>query len=404
MIRRLLTLVALVAALAGGAVALGASPAQADTPSVSRSDAIKKVQEVRESIDRTLALIKEGQADQAFDEAKDGYLNHFELVEIPLRVVDTDLDLRRRDAVRRDPRADPRRRVRSSEIRDEDRRAARPHRRRRAPAHRRPGSARPRSCRPVVPHHLPRGLRGRAPAVACCSATSRRRRRRSTCGRSSWAWRLAAVATVAHGLPPAARSSPRCRSAARCSRPSPRSSRWRCSSTCRSGSSRGSSRSAGWSSCRPGCGAPCRSARRASLVLVGFTAVYREGFETALFYQALLSFGPGLGVWVLAGLCPRPRSRCGRRLADLPARSAAPDQGVPVVAVVLVMATSVAFLGNAVHALQAPTCAVHAARRLAATADLPVPGDRLLADGADRHRPAGAHRRLPARARSTCSS
>ena len=40
----------------------------------------------------------------------------------------------------------------------------------------------------------------------------------------------------------------------------------------------------------------------AALVLVGFTAVYREGFETALFYQALLSFGPGLGVWVAAGL------------------------------------------------------------------------------------------------------
>ena len=41
-----------------------------------------------------------------------------------------------------------------------------------------------------------------------------------------------------------------------------------------------------------------------SLMLVGFTAVYREGFETALFYQALLSFGPGLGVWVAAGLVP----------------------------------------------------------------------------------------------------
>ena len=40
----------------------------------------------------------------------------------------------------------------------------------------------------------------------------------------------------------------------------------------------------------------------AALVLVGFTAVYREGFETALFYQALLSFGPGLGVWIAAGL------------------------------------------------------------------------------------------------------
>ncbi len=36
----------------------------------------------------------------------------------------------------------------------------------------------------------------------------------------------------------------------------------------------------------------------ASLVLVGFTAVYREGFETALFYQVLLSFGDGLGLWV----------------------------------------------------------------------------------------------------------
>ena len=32
----------------------------------------------------------------------------------------------------------------------------------------------------------------------------------------------------------------------------------------------------------------------ASLMLLGFTAVYREGFETALFYQALLSFGAGL--------------------------------------------------------------------------------------------------------------
>ena len=31
----------------------------------------------------------------------------------------------------------------------------------------------------------------------------------------------------------------------------------------------------------------------ASLALIGFTAVYREGFETVLFYQALLSFGDG---------------------------------------------------------------------------------------------------------------
>ena len=47
----------------------------------------------------------------------------------------------------------------------------------------------------------------------------------------------------------------------------------------------------------------------ASLVAVGFTAVYREGFETALFYQSLLSFGEGLG-----GLHPA-RHRPGARRA-----------------------------------------------------------------------------------------
>jgi len=39
----------------------------------------------------------------------------------------------------------------------------------------------------------------------------------------------------------------------------------------------------------------------ASLVLIGFTAVYREGFETTLFYEALLSFGTGLELWIAVG-------------------------------------------------------------------------------------------------------
>ena len=39
-----------------------------------------------------------------------------------------------------------------------------------------------------------------------------------------------------------------------------------------------------------------------SLALVGFTAVYREGFETVLFYQALFSFGEGLQGWIFAGM------------------------------------------------------------------------------------------------------
>ncbi len=91
----------------------------------------------------------------------------------------------------------------------------------------------------------------------------------------------------------------------------------------------------------------------ASLMIVGFTAVYREGFETALFYQALISFGTGLGIYILAGLFLGLAAlavvawlmfRLGRRL---------PIKTFMNVAVVLVMATSVAFLGNAVHALQA---------------------------------------------------
>jgi high-affinity iron transporter len=89
-----------------------------------------------------------------------------------------------------------------------------------------------------------------------------------------------------------------------------------------------------------------------ALALVGFTAVYREGFETALFYQALLSFGPGLGGWVLLGL------GCG--VAVLTAVAWAVfrvGRRVPITrflswAVILLMTTSVAFIGNAVRALQ----------------------------------------------------
>ncbi len=90
----------------------------------------------------------------------------------------------------------------------------------------------------------------------------------------------------------------------------------------------------------------------ASLVLLGFTAVYREGFETALFYQALLSFGSGLLPWVVAGLV------CGLvALAVVAFAVFRLGRKVPVtsflkVAVIAVMVTSVAFLGNAVRGLQ----------------------------------------------------
>ncbi|HZE03372.1 MAG TPA: FTR1 family protein [Pseudonocardiaceae bacterium] len=89
-----------------------------------------------------------------------------------------------------------------------------------------------------------------------------------------------------------------------------------------------------------------------ALVLVGFTAMYREGLETALLYQALVEFGQGLGWWIVVGLATGLAAlavvsylifRLGRRL---------PVKTFLVGAVVLLMATSVAFLGNAVRSLQ----------------------------------------------------
>lgn len=89
-----------------------------------------------------------------------------------------------------------------------------------------------------------------------------------------------------------------------------------------------------------------------ALAAVGFTAVYREGFETVLFYQALLSFGQGLELWIalgaLAGLVALgvigwSIFRAGRRI---------PLKAFLGTAVVLVMALSVALVGNAVRALQ----------------------------------------------------
>jgi high-affinity iron transporter len=89
-----------------------------------------------------------------------------------------------------------------------------------------------------------------------------------------------------------------------------------------------------------------------ALMLVGFTALYREGFETALFYQALASFGSGLGWYIVAGILTGAVClavvawvvfRLGRRI---------PVKAFLSTAVILLMATSVAFLGNAVRALQ----------------------------------------------------
>lgn len=89
-----------------------------------------------------------------------------------------------------------------------------------------------------------------------------------------------------------------------------------------------------------------------ALAGVGFTAVYREGFETVLFYQALISFAEGLLTWVAAGTALALAAlgvigwvifKAGRRIPIKPFLGTA---------VTMIMVLSVAFIGNAVRGFQ----------------------------------------------------
>lgn len=89
-----------------------------------------------------------------------------------------------------------------------------------------------------------------------------------------------------------------------------------------------------------------------ALAGVGFTAVFREGFETVLFYQALLSFAEGLGGAVALGALAGSAVlavlgwtifRAGRKI---------PIKPLLGTAVTLIMVMSIAFAGNAVRGFQ----------------------------------------------------
>ncbi len=89
-----------------------------------------------------------------------------------------------------------------------------------------------------------------------------------------------------------------------------------------------------------------------ALAGVGFTAVYREGFETVLFYQALLSFAQGLTQWVVLGAVLGVAVLVGVGYSIFRAGRRVPIKLFLGTAVVLIMVLSVAFAGNAVRALQ----------------------------------------------------
>ena len=344
--RRLLVIVA----GAIGALALLSSLPASPAAAGSRDDAIEQIQSVRISIDLTLSLIKQGKSDEAFTAAANGYLNHFELVEVPLRIIDNDLTI---DAEGRF--ADIRQLIRDhaavDAIRDKlvDLRSVLDTIERKLTA---TGAAAPalifgqsfliifregfevvllvsillgyleaaRSPSFIKPILIGIGL---ACAATILTVIVLRLVFESLPFSIEVLEGITAMIAVVMlfyvSFWLVARMEHK---------------RWMEFVRARL-----------WSAVSLG--------STFSLVMVGFTAVYREGFETALFYQALWSFGEGLGVWVLAGLFTGLVAltavafvmfRLGRRV---------PVKRFMNIAVACVMLTSVTFLGNAVHALQA---------------------------------------------------
>jgi high-affinity iron transporter len=337
------------AAVIGVAVLLLAGARPAAAQSVSRDDAIAELQDVRTSIDHTLALIKAGRADEAFAEARDGYLQHFERVEIPLRAIDNTLTIRAestfaeiRQAIRDQASVES---IRASlvdlrTIIDE--------------CERRLTTVGPGAASLVASQSFIIIFREGFEVVLLVSILMgylEAARSTQFIKPIMMGIALAGVATIAtvfamrwlFAVLPVGIEVVEAITALIAVAVLVYVSFWL---VARLEHKRWMEfvRARLWSAVSLG--------SVASLVLVGFTAVYREGFETALFYQSLWSFGAGLGGYVLLGLglgllaltvVAWAIFRLGRRL---------PVRQFMNVAVALIMATSVAFLGNAVHSLQ----------------------------------------------------
>jgi high-affinity iron transporter len=85
---------------------------------------------------------------------------------------------------------------------------------------------------------------------------------------------------------------------------------------------------------------------------LGFTAVYREGFETVLFYQALALFAEGLELWVILGAAAALVALGGVAYAILKLGKKLPLKPMLITGASILLVLSVAFVGNAVRSLQ----------------------------------------------------
>jgi high-affinity iron transporter len=89
-----------------------------------------------------------------------------------------------------------------------------------------------------------------------------------------------------------------------------------------------------------------------ALFFVGFTSVFREGLETVLFYQALFAFGQGLELWIGLGTLIAAVVLAILAYILIVAGRRIPVKRFLQIAVILIMALSVGLIGNAVRALQ----------------------------------------------------
>jgi high-affinity iron transporter len=354
MSRRVSRLLRLVMLVLGGFVVFGgvggvAAAAATSAPAVSRAEAIQQLDVVRTSIDHTLTLIKDGQAGPALAEARAGYLSHFEFVEVPLRVADarltTDAETKFAEIRGLISSGAPVEEIRANIVTLRGLIDA---------AERRLTDAGASAPAVVAGQSFVIIFREGLEAVLLISvllgylakAKATQYRRPILLGMAAAAAASAATFVLLRTLLPTLPVGREVLEAVTAlvavavlfyvsfwlvARLEQR--RWL-----------EFLRARVWTAVSVG--------STAALVLVGFTAVYREGFETALFYQALLSFGPGLGRWVAVGFAAGVAVltvaawlilRLGRRL---------PIKAFLGTAVVLLMITSVAFLGNAVRSLQ----------------------------------------------------
>jgi high-affinity iron transporter len=89
-----------------------------------------------------------------------------------------------------------------------------------------------------------------------------------------------------------------------------------------------------------------------AFMALGFTAVYREGFETVLFYQALALFAQGLELWIVLGAVAAAIALAGVGYAILGMGRKLPLKPMLTTGASILLLLSVAFTGNAVRSLQ----------------------------------------------------